>query len=282
MSLTASDVQRVTAEALVTLGRADEARVLCDSHLLTLERLGARGVYLGIAHETCARVALARRDEPALRQHAERCAQGYSVGRNAALSARYERLLRDAASAGLPLAAVAEPAVAPEAEASRARDAARTVYSRMLTCISPSERAQRGLQLVLEATGAEAGYLFGLRSGKLQAMASTEAADAPADLKAMLDDFVQREFEQDDASGDVSLLARARRLGAVERLIDELGREFEPLLLAGQHHGETMIAGVAALHFRDDERKEPRGPMLDAVVAALVAEDVIDPITCVA
>jgi hypothetical protein len=74
--------------------------------------------------------------------------------------------------------------------------------------------------------------------------------------------------------------------GAVYRVKDERNgqqdREFAPVLLAGKHLGEEMIAGVAALDFCDDERPALHHAMLDAVIEALIAQDVVDPITCVA
>jgi hypothetical protein len=45
------------------------------------------------------------------------------------------------------------------------------------------------------------------------------------------------------------------------------------------HQGEAMIAGVAALHFGDEERPQMRGAMLDAIIEALIAQDIVDPIT---
>jgi aminoglycoside phosphotransferase (APT) family kinase protein len=59
----------------------------------------------------------------------------------------------------------------------------------------------------------------------------------------------------------------------------EFGREFSPLLICGEHQGERMIAGAAALCFADDERPEPRQAMLEAVMGALIAQDIVDPIT---
>ena len=66
-----------------------------------------------------------------------------------------------------------------------------------------------------------------------------------------------------------------------DRFIDELGRDFEPLILAGIHDGEAQIVGVAALHYPEDGRSAPRRAMLNAVIDALIGDDVVDPITCI-
>jgi hypothetical protein len=272
-------LKRTAAEALVGLGRLPEARRLSDEHLAGMRELGIVGAWLGMGHETRARVALAQRDRAELREHAEQCAHHYRVGKNPGLTAKYERLLREASLAGMPLLTDTQRPL--EAGATPADDAERTVYSRMLSCISANERAERALQLMLEATGAQAGYLFGLRSGKLEAIASTEPAGAPAGLQSMLDDVLQRQFEA-EASHSVRAASREERLPPMERFIDELAREFELLLLSGEHHGEPMIAGIAALHHSDDERPALRWPMVDAVVNVLIAGDIVDAVTCVA
>jgi hypothetical protein len=52
-------------------------------------------------------------------------------------------------------------------------------------------------------------------------------------------------------------------------------------LLSGTAQGEVILAGAAALHYAEDERPAARQAMLDAVIEALIADDVVDPLTCV-
>lgn len=233
---------------------------------------GARGVVVGLAHDTRARVAIAARDEASLRRHAELCSKEYSaVHENANLSAKYERLLRAAAAAGMPLDA--QPGA--QAHEQPPQDPARTVYSRMLTCVSPAERSEKGLQLLLEATGASAGHLFGLRSGRLSWLAGGDATEPSAALVRTLETFMQHELE-DESRGRVTL-----QPAALASVVDDWGREFVPLVLRGKHRGEAMIAGLVALHYEDDEQPPRRRAMLEAIIDALIAGDIVDPITCV-
>jgi hypothetical protein len=96
LSGTAGDLMQPTAEALVKLGRLEEAARLADRCLAEAEARGTRGLVLGSRLETRARVALAAGDEDGFVEYSERCAQEYKRGRNRALTARYERLMRQA------------------------------------------------------------------------------------------------------------------------------------------------------------------------------------------
>jgi hypothetical protein len=111
---------------------------------------------------------------------------------------------------------------------------------------------------------------------------SPESVPPPA-LASLLEDCLEHEL--DDLTGGPgsaeATLAVQPIAAPLTRFIDELGRAFEPLVLAGRHHGEAVIAGVAALHYPEQDRQEPRRAMLDAVIAALISDDVVDPITCV-
>jgi hypothetical protein len=263
-----------TAEVLAQVGQLELATRLISEYLALQEKALIRGVMSGLAHETRARIAIAARDESALLRHAELCAREYSAAPNANLSARYERLMRAAAAAGMVLNQLPEQ----QAEDQAAHDAARTVYSRMLTCVSPAERSEQALQLLLEATGARTGHLFGLRSGRLHWLSSGDQSEAPRALEHTLEDYWKRQLDNETEAGPTLDF----RPAPLETFIDDQGREFEPLLLRGKHQGEAMIAGVAALHYDEDDRPEPRKAMLHALVAALISGDVVDPITCVA
>jgi tetratricopeptide (TPR) repeat protein len=268
--------RRVLAEVLAQLGRLEQAKQLADDYIARSEQGETHGVWRGLGYETGARVAIAMRDEAALVRYAELCAREFGAAGNPNASAKYERLMREAAAAGMVLVTQpARPVVEPE---QAAVDAARTVHSRMLTCVTPAERAERGLQLLLEATGARTGYLFGLRRGALRWLASGDRTEPSAALIGALHGFLSEQLEHETKASAALDLAPA----PLQSFIDDWGRELRPLLLRGKLHGEVMIAGVAALHYDEDERPEVRKAMLDALLDALVAEDIVDPVTCVA
>lgn len=277
-----TQLKEYTAEALAATGQVQQAEQLIEQSLADPTLLGNRGTRLGRAYESRARVALAAGDSANFGHYAQLCAAEYLGGRSPGLRARYERLLRSAAALGISGPGMQPVSPAAE-EADEPNDEARTVYSRMLTCVSPAERAEQALQLLVEAMGARTGYLFGLRSSRAQLLFSPEGNTSPPALTSMIEECLRREFDSGLASRRADPgLPRTQAIAApIGRFVDELGRQFEPLLLTGAHHGETLIAGVAALHYSEDERPEPRRAMLDAVIEALIKEDVVDPITCV-
>jgi hypothetical protein len=273
----------VVAEALAGAGRFEEATRVADEYLAELHAGGIRSVWLGVGYEARAWVAIAMRDARTFNVCAEHCGELYLHGCSPGLRARHERLRNAAAQARLIATDRADPGRDEPAAQPSADDEARTVYSRMLTCVSPVERAERALQLLLEATGARTGYFFGLRSGKLQLLFNPEQDPPTKALTDMLEASLERElgdFAPGPSTSNAAIVAHpiAAPLGS---FIDDSGREFEPLVLAGTHHGEAMIAGVAALHYPEDDRPPARRAMLDAVIEALIADAVVDPITCV-
>ena len=63
---------------------------------------------------------------------------------------------------------------------------------------------------------------------------------------------------------------------------DVSGRNFHPLLLASRREGQLTIAAVVALRFRIGHRKMPPPTVLEMVADALIANDDVDPVTCIA
>jgi eukaryotic-like serine/threonine-protein kinase len=276
-----SDVTRHYAAALARCGEAAAAVRAIESHLSNLAADRARGLYLGLAHEVRARIALEMRDEAALRHHANLCAHEYRRGTNPLMGARYEHLIREAMAAGFELA---ERPTRHRASVDRLRAAqvAETVYGRLLTCIGTQERAHEGLRILLDATGAATGHLFGLRAGKLQLLSSVEQFEESGELVVTLEDYLQRELEA-DATVTSTEAKQNDGLGAspLLRWVDALGREYEPLMLFGHHDGEHVVVAVAALHYENEERPVIRRDVLEALSRGLLADDVIDPVTCV-
>lgn len=95
-------LQQVTAEALTRVGRHADARRMIDRYLDSQHQVGARGLRLGIAYETAARVAEAAGDTVASQRYAELCALEYKGGRDLLLKAKLERLAKEIDSDGEP------------------------------------------------------------------------------------------------------------------------------------------------------------------------------------
>jgi tetratricopeptide (TPR) repeat protein len=89
------------AHACAELGELDAAERVYGEALRTLESRDVRGLLLGRAFETGARVALRRGDATAFDARARSCADHYAIRHNPALASRFTQLMRDAARAGV-------------------------------------------------------------------------------------------------------------------------------------------------------------------------------------
>ena len=83
------------------LGKRHNAQDLADEAIANWNALGATGVYLGLAYETRARVAIYNDDPQSFRVYAKLCGQLWRSGNNPALIAKHEKLMQDARQAYL-------------------------------------------------------------------------------------------------------------------------------------------------------------------------------------
>jgi tetratricopeptide (TPR) repeat protein len=285
------DVARATAEAMIALGRIDEAVALLDGLIEEMRASGARGLPLGAVYETRAHAAIARGDADEFRSFADLCAAEYRTDRNPALAQKYERLLH----------AAKQREIAPPPRSQRApAEVSRSVVvdevgRRLANCKSGDERARCVLAILIEALQPDQAFLYGLHEGEMTLLCAAPAAPQLASLTAAVRRYVEREVEFEDMTalagthvvptlpltssdaGDASLLQTQGTLLAT----DGSGRAFHPLLLATQREGQAMIAAVAALRFPSDRRHVPPPGLLAALAAALVDHDDVDAVTCI-
>lgn len=262
---------RAVAEALAAAGRPEQGLPLIEENLRQHAAIGTRGLMLGRALETRARVAIAMRDQPALREYAERCAREYKGSRNLSLSAKYERLMREAEGAGLSVTTGVREA-AERSDALLGMNAPQTGSSRLLACVSSVERVHEGLRLLLENSGAETGFVFGLSSSsRLELRASLEEREPDRTLITALESYVRRQLEAEQEHTTFDSVAVDHE--PADGFMDSLGRRFEAKLLYGGLENHSTLAGIAVLHFSQTQRTALRRDLLDAVGTALMMHD---------
>lgn len=93
-------LQQVTAEALARAGRLDEARSMIERYISAHHQVGTRGLRIGLAYETAARIAMKAGDEHAVGRYTALCSAEYKGGRDLLLKAKLERLLQEAEQYG--------------------------------------------------------------------------------------------------------------------------------------------------------------------------------------
>jgi hypothetical protein len=260
---------RVVGEALTRCGRLPEALQILEEHIAERVASGTHGLQLGLAYEARARVAIASNDEASVRHYAALCAQEYKGARNPTLSTKYKGLMRDAEAAGLSVTTGMQQALgmtgpfAAGGSSRRTQQGDHTLSSRLLGCIDRASRAREALRLLLESTGAASGFLFELRSGSLELLASVEE-DAPGPgLLQMLTRRANASLDPDDSATSMVLAGDDEPVTAVFK--DESGRSYEPMLLTR----EDQPVLLAALRHATDERRPVRHEMLEAMVEAL-------------
>jgi tetratricopeptide (TPR) repeat protein len=288
-------VGHATVEALTAVGRLDEAVALSERLIAEALAAGTRGLALGWSYELHARIAIARGDAADFRAFADLCATEYRVEHNPALAAKYERLLLAAVQGGLsePTA----PRRSTAAPKSSLPPSMSIVQSRMLECPDRDERARCALAILIEYIQPDQAFLYGLREGRATLMCALDDAPQPELLCAAVQRYVQRELEYEEATEFVAPQpsgAEPMSLGsgaqsgiqletqATTLATDVSGRNFHPLLLASRREGQVTIAAVVALRFRVGQRKMPPPSVLEMVADSLIANDDVDPVTCIA
>jgi hypothetical protein len=275
------NVALIMIDALVALGRSDEACALADECLNEAEASGLRGLALGTFYEARARLALALQDETAFRTFALRCAQEYRCGNDAGLSAKYERLLQAARGQGFTLGALERAVEVGHASGSDATF--RTVHSQLSACTGADERARRALELLVQRAGAARGRLYAMRAGRLECIAAQPQQTEPDEQPAGLARFLRRELARSRVAVE-TVVETASPSTADRTPKTHTGERVEPLnllALRAARDGEPIIAGVAVLDPPPAQRTLALDEVLQAVALWLLDREDVDPLTCV-
>ncbi|HEX6244850.1 MAG TPA: ATP-binding protein, partial [Polyangiales bacterium] len=142
-------IERALAEAKSALGQHAAAAARIESVIKEVEGYGFRGLHLGSAYETRARLALAAGDADACRHYFGKSTEELRIGSYSGVTARLQQLADRARRAGITgLVAEVNPLLTPE-----------RVHQELAQC-ERSELPARALALALTATGAEQGHLY--------------------------------------------------------------------------------------------------------------------------
>jgi hypothetical protein len=245
---------------------------MIDAYIDMHQRAGTRGLRLGLAYETRARVAIALRDEQAVQHYARLCAQQYKGGRHLALLNRYARLLREADAGGIVLTTGLRFGAEPPASTTMHTHTADTVQTRLHSVVGASERVEAALRVLLEASGAEHGFLYGVRAGQLVKLAPADTLE-PSGMGEWLDNHLRSELQREESTTIDTGSSASDKEG---RIRDDAGREYEPVLLNGTHLGKDVVVGVAAIHYTSARRPAMRRGVVEALSEILIADRIVE------
>jgi hypothetical protein len=260
-------LQRIVAESLLKAGHVEEALSLAEQHLGNQRLSGGRGLGLGLAYETRARVAIAMHDELDLARYAELCAKEYRGGQNGLLNAKYQRLLREAEANGVALNSDLQSAFDRDAVAHTA--AVETANRRMLVHRGRAERAVEALLLLLELSEAAAGVMFQVKAGQLDTRTIAGDVEPAPELLQLLDGYLRDALI---AEADVTMLdTGAVSTAGGPSFLDATGRSLEPLVLSGRHEGKMVVSALVLLHYTT-----PRRPLLHRGVLETLSNGLVE------
>jgi hypothetical protein len=233
-------LQLAHALARAHAGQA-EAALAVDALLVRLQNEGIAGLHLGVAHEVRARIALLLHDQAAFARHVELCRQLFCAHHNAALTAKYHRLLQEG-----------RRAMAAGAETQRATPDSAAHYEgtrielALAGCRDEDQRARLALTLLIRQSGASAGLFYLARDQEPLCVAQIGQVADPVSLLAEVARFLASQVEREDATasdtGDAEPDARAE-------WTDADGRVLRPLLISHYDRGSLIVTGVAVLAF---------------------------------
>jgi tRNA A-37 threonylcarbamoyl transferase component Bud32 len=191
---------------------------------------GATGLKLGLAYEARARVALLQLQAADFERYRALCEQEFAKAANPALSAKLQKLKREAQKRQL---------VSQAPRLHNAQRNAANIDSRLRASGDAAARARDILSLLAEHSGAVEGYLFQIRHDGPTWVASLRTGEPDDVLHAMVREYVMAEVQANAQSTGASELAVQTDWTAFGEAL------YRPVLLS--HFGEAgcTITGVA-------------------------------------
>jgi hypothetical protein len=219
--------------------------------IASFEALGARGINLGLAYETAARVAASLGNEVEVELYAALCKETFLAYPNPALAAKHQRLTR----------ALRRKRAAASGDAPRGADSFSTmsrsqIESMMQTCGTSDERLKCGLQLLVTGASAQGGVLYGLADGRLVLRAQTDERSIPDEVEQQALRYVNAELRPDETIADTAALESGSLTNQAWTSVE--GRYYKAVLLTHNdpEHG-FFVSGLAVLVF--DSVPDARG-----------------------
>jgi tRNA A-37 threonylcarbamoyl transferase component Bud32/tetratricopeptide (TPR) repeat protein len=238
---------RIRALARAGLGHtADGLRELAD---LVQEAEATDNPFLaGMLHEARALVALRAGDRDLVRRHCERVEHLFVPTRNPVLVARYDKLLRQCGLGPTPDPAdsndvdLATEVFDPDPMGDTVGQRLDRLMSLLSQCETAIARSERALEALVDAAGAQQGYLYLLRGEDFELVAPAEGAEPPPEVSSSLHDRLQAALATSD---DFTTLALRKSHG------------WRTVLLHAERASGTRIVVGAAVLFASDDAEAP-------------------------
>ena len=233
--------------------------------------LGASGLRLGLSYEGRASIAIWSRDESAFEHYSELTAREYRHGARTPLAARYQRLMNEAARAGMqPTLSLADfQALSGSVGTSLHSDQLLTLVTRsMAGHRSGPERAEVAIQMICSAHAARTGHLFLLTPAGPVLSASQGAATPPRALAAFVSDYASLRQQQAEELDDMETGALTGD-SSLESALQIDDRRYELLPLSCAVDSSSVLVGLAVIERAEAQAASEHTDLLSALAASL-------------
>jgi hypothetical protein len=256
-------------------GQVDRAAARLDALIHEATSIG-NPVTIGSMHEARARIALSQNDETNFLLHASKVDRWFRQTRNPVLIARSQALQSAWERSVEEVALSSDARAAAGGVDTQAQTNGSAILALITGCKGPEERAERALEVLIEASVANSGFLYLIRDNELRLVApliGEEPAPAVVDELWQAIEVSSELVEVDDATSDAVTIEVAQMLPA---RWDSGPQRWIPLVLT---LGHSRVVGAAAVVSGVDGAG-PRRP--DPAVVAQVARGLYEAgdVTC--
>ncbi len=149
------------------LGNQQRAVALADAAIESLHQLGATGIYLGLAYEARARVAVYADDPKNFRKYAKLCGEQYRIGQHPILTAKHQKLMQDARQAYLGQSQEVKRQGSHTVSLTEGADSSAAFQAHLAQFESRQELIDGALDLMVKRTHSDEAFLYLSHAGQL-------------------------------------------------------------------------------------------------------------------
>ncbi len=250
------------------LGEFESAVAHADAAIDKQRQLGTTGFNIGIAYEYRARIAVLMNDQESFKAYAELAAREYRAGNNPVLTAKYEKLMRDARQATLGVS----DNLAHAADISQHSE--HSQLSRLATlltdCRGAADRARRALDMLVKQSRSLGGFFYTMQKQGPVLVASSGSQSPLDDMDTRVKEYLEAETaESEEMTRTVADLGGSDAVQS--HWVNEQGLDYLPVVLAHDREGGYAITGLVLL-VSDPEEEFDVPVELVAVLSKILAD----------
>lgn len=243
------------AIAEVRLGEYDNAIADAMAVVESFRAMGSKGINIGLAYETRARIALYMNDEENFEKYSALCYEEFCSKGNQALIAKYEKLMKEIGDSALGETVATRTSLTNQLKQA-------DVSELLRTCRNFEERARCILQLLLDNSDSTEGFLYTMQKEGPTLSAQIGSGALTKDLEATVRRYLSSEI---DDSLDITITGDASDSTTLSTTAwtGHDRRRYRPLLLGHHTNQGYVITGLAVLPiYPGDELKFPVGVVI--------------------